>query len=206
DVTGLREVGCVRVERVGLRGGGSLHVFGIVEVDGTSLREQFGRLFDLVENKPASVAEMFMQDWGVRWEDHVSDRWQWQSDLDDGYTVRGAYQLLTTHDVVSLDVVLPTKANLVTRGILSSATHHCVSGCGEVESAQHLFLFCSTFGALWSLVSSWIGSHLVTAQLFPIILSVYSFSRWSSSTTFFHAAHLACLCVGGVDRKKSQIV
>ncbi|PNX56901.1 glutamate-gated kainate-type ion channel receptor subunit GluR20, partial [Trifolium pratense] len=59
---------------------------------------------------------------------------------------------------------LPTKANLVSRGILSTATHHCVCGCGEVESAQHLFLSCSTFVALWSLVSSWIDSSLVTAQ------------------------------------------
>ncbi|PNX58840.1 tether containing UBX domain for GLUT4, partial [Trifolium pratense] len=57
-----------------------------------------------------------------------------------------------------------TKANLVTRGILSEAAHHCVSDCGGVESAQHLFLSCSTFGVLWSLVSSCIGSSLVTAQ------------------------------------------
>ncbi|CAJ2647900.1 unnamed protein product [Trifolium pratense] len=49
---------------------------------------------------------------------------------------------------------LPTKANLVTRGILSTTDHHCVSGCGEVKTAQHLLLSCSTFGALWSLVSS----------------------------------------------------
>ncbi|XP_045810476.1 uncharacterized protein LOC123904919 [Trifolium pratense] len=121
-------------------------------------------------------------------QDHVSDRWQWQSDLADGYTVRGAYLFLTTRDAVTLDVAsgliwhrqvplkvsifawrllrdrLPTKANLVTRGILSEAAHHCVSGCGGVESAHHLFLSCSTFGALWSLVSSWIGSSLVTAQ------------------------------------------
>ncbi|PNX60547.1 glutamate-gated kainate-type ion channel receptor subunit GluR26, partial [Trifolium pratense] len=54
--------------------------------------------------------------------------------------------------------------NLVTRGILSEADHHCVSGCGEIETVQHLFLSCSTFGALWPLVSSWIGSPLVTSQ------------------------------------------
>ncbi|CAJ2651635.1 unnamed protein product [Trifolium pratense] len=188
-------------------------------VDGTSLRERFGRLFDLAENKSASVAEMFMQGWeagGEAWvwrrrlwaweeemlgecqsllltvslQDHILDRWQWQwqLDLDDVYTVRGAYQLLTTQDAVTLDVAsgliwhrqvplkvsicawrllrdrLPTKTNLVTRGILSAEDHQCVSGCGEVESAQHLFLSCSTFGALWSLVSSWIGSSLVIAQ------------------------------------------
>ncbi|PNX70272.1 70 kDa peptidyl-prolyl isomerase, partial [Trifolium pratense] len=121
-------------------------------------------------------------------QDHVSDRWQWQSDLDDVYTVRGAYQLLTSQDAVTLDAAsdliwhrqvplkvsicawrllrdrLPTKANLVTRGILSEADHLCVSGCGEIETVQHLFLSCSTFGALWPLVSSWIGSPLVIAQ------------------------------------------
>ncbi|MCI39465.1 glutamate-gated kainate-type ion channel receptor subunit GluR5, partial [Trifolium medium] len=66
---------------------------------------------------------------------------------------------------------LPTRANLVSRGILSTAAHHCVSGCGAVESAQHLFLSCGTFGPLWG----------------------------SSSTTSFHATHLACLRVGCVD-------
>ncbi|CAJ2656620.1 unnamed protein product [Trifolium pratense] len=168
-------------------------------VDGTSLRERFGRLFDLAENKSASVAEMFMQGWeagggGVGVAASVVGLgggdvgWQWQSDLDDVYTVRGAYQFLTSQDAVTLDTAsgliwhrqvplkvsicawrllrdrLPTKANLVIRGILSAEDHQCVSGCGEVESAQHLFLSCSTFGALWSLVSSWIGSSLVTAH------------------------------------------
>jgi hypothetical protein len=36
-------------------------------------------------------------------QDHSSDRWQWQPDHDRGYTVRGAYQLLTSHDSVTLD-------------------------------------------------------------------------------------------------------
>ncbi|PNX67408.1 hypothetical protein L195_g063503, partial [Trifolium pratense] len=33
----------------------------------------------------------------------ASDRWQWQPDLDTGFTVRGAYHLLTTLDSVTLD-------------------------------------------------------------------------------------------------------
>ncbi|GAU15824.1 hypothetical protein TSUD_236400 [Trifolium subterraneum] len=105
-----------------------------------------------------------------------SDRWLWQSDPGIGYTVRGAYQLLMSQDSVTLDAAedliwhdqvplkvsilawrllrdrLPTKSNLVARGILSSEAHHCVSGCKAIESAQHLFLSCSTFGSLWSLV------------------------------------------------------
>ncbi|MCI26684.1 heat-shock protein, partial [Trifolium medium] len=107
-------------------------------------------------------------------------RWQWQPDPDTGYTVRGAYQLPTTMDSIIVDDAehliwhpqvplkvsvfawrllrdrLPTKSNLVTRGILSSAAHHCVSGCGTAESTHHLFIFCSTFGSIWDLVRSWI--------------------------------------------------
>ncbi|CAJ2645018.1 unnamed protein product [Trifolium pratense] len=110
-----------------------------------------------------------------------SDRWQWQPDPDTGYTVRGAYQLLTTMDSIIVDDAehliwhpqvplkvsifawrllrdrLPTKSNLVTRGILSSAAHHCVSGCGAAKSTHHLFIFCSTFCSIWDLVRSWIG-------------------------------------------------
>ncbi|GAU43159.1 hypothetical protein TSUD_246990 [Trifolium subterraneum] len=59
---------------------------------------------------------------------------------------------------------LPTKANLVTRGIISSEAHYCVSGCGAIESAQRLFISCITFGSLWSLASSWIGSPLVDSH------------------------------------------
>ncbi|MCI37671.1 70 kDa peptidyl-prolyl isomerase, partial [Trifolium medium] len=99
-------------------------------------------------------------------QDQSSDRWQWQPDPDKGYNVRGAYQFLTSQDAVTLDDAsgliwhsqvplkvsifawrllcdrLPTKINLVTRGIISSVDHYCVSGCGAVESAQHLFLSC----------------------------------------------------------------
>jgi hypothetical protein len=80
------------------------------------------------------------------------DRWQWRPDSDRGYSVRGAYQLLTSqqhivlhvavdliwHKQVSLKVSifawrllrdsLPTKANLVARGIISLDALLCVSG------------------------------------------------------------------------------
>ncbi|GAU25294.1 hypothetical protein TSUD_18070 [Trifolium subterraneum] len=57
---------------------------------------------------------------------------------------------------------LPTKAYLVSRGILSSEAHYYVFGCGAVESAQHLFLSCSIFGSLWALVT---GGHKAVALL-----------------------------------------
>ncbi|GAU47555.1 hypothetical protein TSUD_284220 [Trifolium subterraneum] len=96
----------------------------------------------------------------VSLQDHSCHSWQWQPDLDDGYTVRGAYHLLTEQEAVPLDAAagliwhpqvplkvsilawrllrdrLPIKANLIIRGILPSAAHLCVSGCGDVEMAQ----------------------------------------------------------------------
>ncbi|PNX89106.1 hypothetical protein L195_g045223 [Trifolium pratense] len=82
---------------------------------------------------------------------HSSDRWQWRPDLDTCYTVTGAYQLLT----------LPTKVNLVIRGVLSHTAHSCVFGCGEAESAHHLFISCSSVGYLWDSMRSWIDIPLV---------------------------------------------
>ncbi|CAJ2673682.1 unnamed protein product [Trifolium pratense] len=217
--------------------------------------ERYGRLFDLAENKSASVAEMFLRGWeagGEAWEwrrqlraweeellgecqaylltislqDHVSDRWQWRVDSDDGYTVRGAYQLLTTQDTVTLDAAsgliwhrqvplkvsicawrllrdrLPTKANLVIRGILSTEAHLCVSGCGEVESAQHLFINCSSFGLMWPLVSSWIGSSLVTAQNLPEHFVQFTDSAGGSRArrSFMQLVWLACVWVMWTER------
>ncbi|XP_045802267.1 uncharacterized protein LOC123895832 [Trifolium pratense] len=159
-------------------------------------------------------------------QDHVSDRWQWRTDLDDGYTVRGAYQLLTSQDDVTLDAAsgliwhrqvplkvsicawrllrdrLPTKANLVTRGILSTEAHLCVFGCREVESAQHLFLYCSSLGSLWSLVSSWIGSSSVTAQTLPEHFVQFTDSAGGSRDrrSFMQLVWLVCVWVVWTER------
>jgi len=52
---------------------------------------------------------------------------------------------------------LPTKANLVARGMLGQDAQLCVAGCGEVETAQHLFVSCPIFSKLWHHVRAWIG-------------------------------------------------
>ncbi|PNX69568.1 70 kDa peptidyl-prolyl isomerase, partial [Trifolium pratense] len=114
-----------------------------------------------------------------------TDMWQCRPDLDTGYTVRGAYQLLTSHASVTMDVAenfiwhsrvplkvsifewrllrdrFPTRVNLVARGVLSPTAHTCVFGRGAAESAHHLFISCSTVGPLWDLVCSWIDIPLV---------------------------------------------
>lgn len=92
----------------------------------------------------------------------VSDVWQWHPSIAGGYSVRSCYEILTSldyhvlddtakliwHPQVSLKVSilawgllrdrLPTKNNLHARGIIAEADMHCVAGCGQVETANHL--------------------------------------------------------------------
>ncbi|KAK2363998.1 hypothetical protein QL285_088919 [Trifolium repens] len=106
------------------------------------------------------------------------DRWQWRPDPDHGYSVRGAYQLLTSQHPIAFDEAddliwhrhaplkvsifawrllrdrLPTKENMVACGIITPNAYLCASGCGDIESAHRLFLSCSFFGSLWLLVRS----------------------------------------------------
>ncbi|MCI31917.1 70 kDa peptidyl-prolyl isomerase, partial [Trifolium medium] len=114
--------------------------------------------------------------------------WLWRPDFTRGYSVRGAYQLLTSQPPDSLDTAadliwhkqvplkvsvfawrllrdrLPTKSNLVARGIITPEAQSCVAGCRDMKSAQHLFISCSIFGSLWSSVRSWIGLSSVDPQ------------------------------------------
>lgn len=41
--------------------------------------------------------------------------------------------------------------------MLGSDAQLCVFGCGEVETAHHLFVSCPIFRELWSLVRAWVG-------------------------------------------------
>lgn len=51
---------------------------------------------------------------------------------------------------------LPTKLNLVRRGLLNVEAARCIAGCGHDESTTHLFLHCDTFGLLWQNILSWL--------------------------------------------------
>jgi len=124
---------------------------------------------------------------------NVSNRWVWLPDPRGGYSVCGAYQLLTIkdtpladsatsmiwHNQVSLKVSvfvwrllrdkLPTKSNLVMRGVISSEASQCISDCGSIETAQHLFLACYDFSSLWPMVRHWLGFMGVDTMFCPII-------------------------------------
>ncbi|XP_024634413.1 uncharacterized protein [Medicago truncatula] len=96
----------------------------------------------------------------------VRDTWRWLLDHSTGYTISSAYQLLTSQDIPQVEGApalrllrnrLPTRQNLVHRGILSDTAAGCLLGCGAVETSQHLFISCDFYGSLWSLVRAWLG-------------------------------------------------
>jgi len=115
----------------------------------------------------------------------IADRWNWHLDHNSGYFVCSVYYMLTAdnsqvveadsnliwHRQVPAEVSimawrllrnrLLTKSNLLARRIISLEAQRCVTGCGEVETTQHLFVSCAVFSELWSLVRQWIGVYEV---------------------------------------------
>ena len=111
--------------------------------------------------------------------------WKWLLDPVHGYSVKSLYHYITDTceiaDKSQVDDVwckciplkvsvmvwrflrnhLPTKQNLVQRGILLPTDGTCVAGCDDMESATQLFLHCNTFSALWSKMLSWLGIYSV---------------------------------------------
>jgi len=120
-------------------------------------------------------------------QDNVNDAWRWLLDPSNGYSVWGAYRFLTdSGELVDRSLVddiwhqhipskvslfvwrllrdrLPTKANLVRRHVLHHDGAVWVSGCGNLETAAHLFLACDIFSSLWSHVWLWLGISSVSS-------------------------------------------
>jgi hypothetical protein len=110
-----------------------------------------------------------------------SDKWDWLPDPDTGYSVGGAYHLLTHlypretsphSDLIwnkhvpskistfawrFINDRLPTKLNLFVRGCLRNDSLLCSNGCDAIEDIHHLFLNCPIFDAVWRGITSWIG-------------------------------------------------
>jgi hypothetical protein len=86
---------------------------------------------------------------------------------------------------------------LVARGIISTEVHSCVSGCGGIESAQHLFLTCSIFGSLWALVRSWIGFSTADAPTLTahFVQFIHSAGGLRARRAFLQLIWLACVWV-----------
>ena len=163
---------------------------------GEALSVRFSRLYDLSLDREVSVSDMFHGGWGVDgeawrwrrrlfvWEEEMlgdltlllqnvilqvnkDDRCLWILESSRVFSVRSAYNVLTSqppielpvavsylwHKNVPLKVVLfawllfrdrlPTKDILHRRGVLDQASMLCVSGCGSTETSNHLFLHCN---------------------------------------------------------------
>jgi len=109
-------------------------------------------------------------------QDNIQDSWRWLLDPIHGYSIRGTYRFLTSvdeplvggannnvwHKLAPSKVSLfawrllqnriTTRSNLVRRHVLQSNDNLCVRGCGNIETANHLFIGCDLFGSVWSLV------------------------------------------------------
>jgi hypothetical protein len=181
-----------------------------VWVGDVSFRVRYSRLYDLSLFKEETVADMCQLGWGVEgqawswrrglfvWEEEMlgelilllqgvtlqvdkADRWLWNLETSQVFSVRSAYKLLTFqpqsvyleavpslwNNDVPLKVILfvwrlfrdrlPTKDNLFRRGVIQNDSLMCVAGCGSEESLAHLFLHCNFFGSVWYYISRWVG-------------------------------------------------
>jgi hypothetical protein len=90
---------------------------------------------------------------------------------------------------------LPTKTNLVARGIISLDQARCATGCGGDESAQYLFLSCGSFGSLWPLVQEWIGFTTADASGLSdhFVQFTYLAGGLRARRSFLQLVWLACL-------------
>ena len=212
------------------------------------LRLRFSCLFNLSNNKLCTVTDMSNLGWeeggqawsvgrrlwvweeelvvecrhllyGIVLQPNVSDRWQWNPDIHEGYTVSGAYHILTSpvdppnvglHDLVWHKQVLlkvsifawrmlrdrlTTKTNLVRRSFLTAADARCAVGCGHDESVSHLFLHCDSYGPLWWHIRAWIGvtgvdPHDISEHLFQFIHYTWNSTKRRS---FLHLVWLLCV-------------
>jgi len=63
---------------------------------------------------------------------------------------------------------------LADRGIILVEAWFCVTGCGQIEDVNHMFLSCPVFGALWLMVRAWLGvegvhSHATSDHFLQVI-------------------------------------
>ena len=159
-----------------------------------------------------------------------SDEWRWRLDNSGKYSVCSVYDLLALGGITNVDEAssmvwhrqvplkvsilawrllhnrLPTKSNLASHGILVHDMHLCVFGCGEVETAQHLFVSCPIFRDLWPQVRAWIGVSGVD----PLDISdhfvqfTYMLGSTSKFRSFMQLLWLACVWVLWTERNNRQ--
>ncbi|GAU47989.1 hypothetical protein TSUD_272340 [Trifolium subterraneum] len=129
---------------------------------------------DLVKECITRLSNVFMQV-------TEQDKWVWKLHPSSCYNVKSAYSYLTESDVhlnedynrfmrvkslpLKVNLLmwrlflnkLPTKDNLLRRGILDGSGILCDTLCGKEENVDHLFFQCEHYGKIWALISGWLG-------------------------------------------------
>jgi len=127
------------------------------------------------------------------------DKWLWTLETSNAFTVRILYNFLTIHPHIDLPVavsslwhkdvpfkvvlfawrlfrdMLPTKDNLLRRGVIDYESRVCVAGCNSVESSCHLFLYCNFFGSVWHFIYRWIDISVVIHPYVSDHFNLFSF-------------------------------
>ncbi|AES94437.1 hypothetical protein MTR_5g014380 [Medicago truncatula] len=137
--------------------------------------------------------------------EHVSDRWKWLLDSIHGYPTCGAYCLFTAPDEPVLrDQVddvwqrnISAKISLFAWSIIPSTECACAAGCGNLETAHHIFLDCAIAASVWTLVRSWLGIFSVAPNVIQQHFIQFSpmAGMTRSSHLFFKTVWLACVWV-----------
>jgi len=189
-----------------------------VWLEGMSFKDKFSRLFGLLLLKGVLIFGMHELGWGLEggawkwrrrlfaWEEElvgelrlllqnvslqvdVIDKTLWRLEASSMYTVRSAYNFLTTnftvdlavpvsslwHKDVPLKVVLfawrlfrdrlPTKDILFRRQVINFDAQACVGESGEMETSSHLLLHCDMFGSVWYFILRWLGIYFVLPSM-----------------------------------------
>jgi len=125
---------------------------------------------------------------GVRCKEDEEDKWDWSrngysikeaySSIIEGYVVEDSSELTDVwNDLIPLKVSalvwrimqnrIPTKDNLVKRGVLIESQKLCSFGCGKEENVSHVFYECKLAAEVWQHVLKWlnISSALQTTTL-----------------------------------------
>jgi hypothetical protein len=97
---------------------------------------------------------------------------------------------------------VPTKDNLAQRNIISHDSQLCVTECGGLETAQHLFLSCHVVAHIWGLVRSWIGvSSADPVSLQDHFLQFIHFAGgFRARRSFVQLVWLCCISVMWTER------
>ena len=155
------------------------------------------------------------------------DIWLWSLEPSHAFSVQSVYKNLTSqppidlpvdasslwHKDVPLKVVLfawrlfrdrlPTKDNLHRCGVIDHTSTLCVSGCGSIESSNHLFLHCNFFGSVWYFIYRWIGVSAAVPFYVPDHFNQFTLSgAISQGAPLHYSGHLIHYGVGNLEGKK----